>query len=97
MTDEQIVKINDLLQQVEAYRLNDRELRRLGYMSADPVTDEEFLYYSELILKTRAKTDSRVNDQITLLHDIAEANGISMDPVPEIIPEVKIPFVGGSL
>jgi hypothetical protein len=97
MKEEQIVTLDNILVSVEAYRTNDRELRRLDYMNSDPQLDSDYYYLAETILKTRAKSDIRVNDEIALLHEIAAVNGVSMDSVSTIIPKVNVMLVGGKL
>lgn len=99
LTTDQILDIDDLLKKVDARVTNDKEVRRLQYANFDLQTLTETYLAVETLLKTRAKADYSVNDQLTQLYEYAEIDGVDMGQnAPEVVvPKVNVMYVGGKL
>lgn len=98
MTETNILDLDDIFVLCETYRLSDKEIKRINHIYAGAELTDEQLYDAGLtILKTRAKSDIRVNDSIEILVSLAADEGYTLEQPSEIVPSIGIMMIGGSI
>lgn len=92
-----IIEVNKVLGLCEAYLLTDAEITQLTKLGENPSSTCGYYSTAQIVLTTRAKFDTSVNDQLGALVVWASLDSCPIELAPEVVPEVDIPFYAGAL